>query len=358
MGEKSVTFLMPGRARVPIGGYKVVGEYANRLADDGFDVHIIYPINSSYAGSVVKYLKAAARLGAWMLQGWSMRRWFKLNPRVKEHLVPSLAMRRLPKTNFYVATAIGTSHWLNDYKIDSSRKLYLIQGFETWSGDTEEQVFATYRYDMRKLVVARWLQRKVEQSGESAYLLLNGFDFDKFSMDIPPADRSPYRVCMMYHVNPIKGVEYGMEALQQVKRQCPQLQVDMFGVYPAPKDIPEWIRYTREPSAEQLRRIYNENSIYLATGLLEGWGLTVGEAMQCGAAVVCTDTDGYREMVTDGETGLIVPLRNAKAMADALLRLITDNDMRIKLAFAGNSNIQQFRWDKSYNLLRSLLALG
>ena len=39
---KSVVFLLPCSASVPVGGFKVVYEYANRLAKDGFLVYIVY----------------------------------------------------------------------------------------------------------------------------------------------------------------------------------------------------------------------------------------------------------------------------------------------------------------------------
>lgn len=39
---KSVVFLLPCSASVPVGGFKVVYEYANRLAGDGFLVHLVY----------------------------------------------------------------------------------------------------------------------------------------------------------------------------------------------------------------------------------------------------------------------------------------------------------------------------
>lgn len=43
--------------------------------------------------------------------------------------------------------------------------------------------------------------------------------------------------------------------------------------------MPGWIEYYRQPDRDTHNRIYNSSSIYLASSLQKGWGLTVGEAM-------------------------------------------------------------------------------
>lgn len=64
--KKKITFLLPGIANRPIGGYKVVYEYANRLVNDGFAVNIIYPAYMHMEGDTpmlrcLKFLKAVVR---------------------------------------------------------------------------------------------------------------------------------------------------------------------------------------------------------------------------------------------------------------------------------------------------------
>lgn len=56
----------------------------------------------------------------------------------------------------------------------------------------------------------------------------------------------------------------------------------------------------KNPTPEQHLKINNESAIYLGCSKLEGWGLTVGEAMMCGQAVVCTDNkDIWKWLWTD-----------------------------------------------------------
>ena len=63
----------------------------------------------------------------------------------------------------------------------------------------------------------------------------------------------------------------------------------------------------------------------LSDNIQETFGLVIVEAMACGLPVVASDWDGYRDLVTDGETGLLVPtLMVPGATADATARLILE----------------------------------
>ena len=77
----------------------------------------------------------------------------------------------------------------------------------------------------------------------------------------------------------------------------PSLEVDLFGVPSAPANLPDWMHYYQTPNKETHNLLYNRAAIYLAPSVIEGWGLTVGEAMMCGQAVVCSDIRGFREIL-------------------------------------------------------------
>lgn len=67
----------------------------------------------------------------------------------------------------------------------------------------------------------------------------------------------------------------------------------------------------------------------------EGLPKSLVEAAACGRAVVTTDVPGCRDAITPGETGLLVPARNAAALADAIARLATDDALRQRMGRAG-----------------------
>lgn len=73
----------------------------------------------------------------------------------------------------------------------------------------------------------------------------------------------------------------------------------------------------------------------------EGIPLRVQEAMAHGLPVVVTDVGGIREIINDGEDGIIVPPRNPEALADALARLVHDEALRRRLGAAARARARR-----------------
>lgn len=65
------------------------------------------------------------------------------------------------------------------------------------------------------------------------------------------------------------------------------------------------------------------------------------EAMACGAPVVITDSGENREWVEDGRSGFIVPVKNPRALAERVLRLLQDPDLRQRFSKNARSMIME-----------------
>lgn len=357
--SKVITFLFPHPVEGPTGGYKVVFEYANRMVVDGYKVNIVYSGSIFWKQkSLFHKLTSCARYIQHMVKGYSCRGWFPLDDRVNEFFSFSLNYRHVPKSDIYVATSPYTAYYLNQYQVNSDKKFYFIQGKEDWGPGLKEILFDTYHYSLKKIVIASWLQKMLKDDHrEDSVLIYNGFDFTKFSLDIPTAKRNPYTVSMLYHIMECKDCAMGFRALDIVKSRYPQLQVILFGVPDRPATLPEWYKYYKQPDSVTHNRINNEAAIFIGTSKTEGWGLTVGEAMICGQAVCCTDNDGYKEMAIDGETALVSAIGDAEAMAQNIMRLIENDDLRFSISHSGNDFIQRFTWNESYSKLLNVLGL-
>jgi glycosyltransferase involved in cell wall biosynthesis len=77
----------------------------------------------------------------------------------------------------------------------------------------------------------------------------------------------------------------------------------------------------------------------------EPLGIVNLEAMAAGKAVIASRTGGVPEIVTDGETGLLVPPGDAAALAGALRRLTGDTALRECLADGGRERVKAFAWE-------------
>jgi glycosyltransferase involved in cell wall biosynthesis len=79
----------------------------------------------------------------------------------------------------------------------------------------------------------------------------------------------------------------------------------------------------------------------------EGVPTVLLEALSCGRAVVATDVPGCQDVVTHGVNGLLVPVRNAEALAEALETLITNDELRRRMGAAGREiAVEQFSISK------------
>ena len=353
----TITFIFPHPVDGPTGGYKVVYEYANRLVADGHRVNIVYSGSLFWRKKSLYFkLTNCVRYIQMLIKGYGCRKWFNLDKRVKEHLTLSLNYRHVPQSDIYICTSPYTAMYVKDYPTEN--KYYFIQGYENWGAVTDEKLRETYHYPLKKIVISKWLQAIIEkEENETCTLIYNGFNFDDFREDIKISNKDKYRVTMLYHTMELKGAKYGLEALGIVKREFPQLRVNLFGTPPQPAALPEWITYYHQPSKELLNKIYNEAAIFIGCSNAEGWGLTIGEAMICGAAVACTNNKGYLEMAKDGETALVSPIKDAQALANNIIRLIKDDELRHLIARNGNEFIKQFDWNSSYKKLKETLNI-
>lgn len=364
--DRVICFLLPMPELGPIGGYKIVYEYANRLVGAGYSVFLAYALSDAPATGIVSGLirhPIRTLLGLRWRSRDRLRHhpesWFVLDGRVRKIYPISFSCRfarKFPVDTCFIATAIWTAERLNHFSL-CYKKIQFIQGYEAWNNDfTPEMVADVYRYPMTKIAIAEWLCQKVQDAGACATYVPNGLDFEYFKRTKPIEERSPTEVALLWHLAEIKGLKDALAALQIVKGKFPNLHVTAFGTRNCPDDLPNWFSYVQRPNCEQHNAIYNNASIFVASSLQEGWGLTPCEAMQCGAAVACTDIGGYRSFAHDGETALMSPVHDPQALAANIIRLIEDSSLRYHIANAGHENVQRFTWEKSLAKFQAVLA--
>lgn len=107
---------------------------------------------------------------------------------------------------------------------------------------------------------------------------------------------------------------------------------------------------------DNVETAYVNSSIFVLSSRFEGFGMVLTEAMACGLPVVSFDCPwGPRSIINDSADGLLVENGNVEALADGLIRLIGDDDLRRRMAANGIKNVQRFsidyiaeRWKKLF----------
>lgn len=272
--------------------------------------------------------------------------------------VPVPSARWVPDLDAIIATGWRTASWVAKLPPRKGHKYYLIQHYETWDGE-ESAVGATWTLPLHKIVIARWLYQlgveKFSQKEDVMTYIPNGIDFTALRLESPILDRVAYRLGMLYHDNVWKGTQDGITALLKVKRRIPELEVTLFGTSPLADNIPAWMSYMRLPSPGDLLTFYNRCAIFVHPSWTEGWPLPPAEAMACGAAVAAAANGGVKDYAEQDVTALLSPPGDPEALADNIVRLIKDDELRQRIAQAGYTRIRQYTWETAVSRLQALL---
>ena len=106
-----------------------------------------------------------------------------------------------------------------------------------------------------------------------------------------------------------------------------------------------------------LEKIYPFLDILVGPSLYEPLGNVSMEAMAVGKPVVASKTGGIPEVVEDGVTGILVPIKNPKKIAEAVIYLLNNPDIAKKMGEAGRKRVQEcFTIDRVGNELEEVYA--
>ena len=89
--------------------------------------------------------------------------------------------------------------------------------------------------------------------------------------------------------------------------------------------------------------------VFVLASLMEGTSLALMEAMASGRACVATAVGGTPELITDGESGVLVPPGDGAALADAIMKLAANKELRESLARTG-----QRRARRDYDVMKGI----
>ncbi len=90
---------------------------------------------------------------------------------------------------------------------------------------------------------------------------------------------------------------------------------------------------------DDLAQLYCALDVFVSASHTESFGLAIVEAMASGTAVVATETEGAREIIRPGETGLLTSIGNPNELAAAIQSLLSDEAARLRLAEAAQKDV-------------------
>ena len=155
---------------------------------------------------------------------------------------------------------------------------------------------------------------------------------------------------MVARYNDAKGYNYMVEAWEKVHERHPDWTLNVYGSGELHDEVIRWILQRHlstsivlhEPVDDIMER-YLESSLSVMSSRYEAFPMVILESMSCGVPVVAFDCPhGPRNIIRDGEDGLLVEYLNPQALADGICRLIEDEKLRLLLGANARCNVQRF----------------
>lgn len=190
--------------------------------------------------------------------------------------------------------------------------------------------------------------------GVKKVLLSSGIDKNKISVIPSGIDYTPFEniasrdylhrelgfndddflVGIVAHLADHKGHKYLIEAAGILKEKAPQIKLIIVGKGPLRMELDEQVKKTDVDDIvfflgfrEDVPRILASLDLFVLSSYLEGLGTSIMDAMASRLPVVATEVGGIPELVTHEKTGLLVPPRDPRALAEAILKLYRDRKL-------------------------------
>ena len=191
-------------------------------------------------------------------------------------------------------------------------------------------------------------------------IIPNGIDLEHFSPDVSPIERfldGKLNILFVGRLEKRKGLNYLIGAYRQVKKQYPDSRLIVVG--PGTRirkkyekqvkhlNLVDDVVFVGPVSNEELPRYYKTADIFCApaTGQ-ESFGIVLLEAMAVGKPIVASDIEGYAGVLTRGREGLLVPPKEVRALAGALMELMADEPRRREMGKMGMLTARNYSWQR------------
>jgi glycosyltransferase involved in cell wall biosynthesis len=203
-----------------------------------------------------------------------------------------------------------------------------------------------------------WKEQLRSKYGLDSTVIYNGVDIGRFGKTTLP--REPF-ILFVGGMESRKGLEFAIQTMEILVKNGRGLNLIAIA-RPGFKGVESrvWFDHLIERCGlagkveihefiddEELTRLYATASIFFLPTRMEGWGLSIMEAMASGCPIVSTPVGGVTELVHSGENGLLVPVGDVHGFAEAIEHILDDKALRDRLCAAAKETVKRYSWDAS-----------
>ena len=183
----------------------------------------------------------------------------------------------------------------------------------------------------------------------------NGVDFEEIQNSGQKRDIAHPSIFFAGRLEKVKGVNILLRAIPHIKRLIPDVKVYIAGSGSEENklknlvkelNLTENVRFLGFISGDAKWSYYKSIDLCVVPSINEAFGLSSLEAMACGKPVVASNVGGIPYVVENGKTGLLFECGNIDDLAEKIIALLQNKELREKMEKAGQERAKEFSWDK------------
>ena len=206
----------------------------------------------------------------------------------------------------------------------------------------------------KKIIVpSGYLKNVFGDFGLDTQVIPNIINLERFKPVQADRESSVYKLIITRNLEAIYGIQTAIEAVAIARDKIPGIQLEIAGTGPqlqqleqliAQRELQNTVQFVGRLDATEIVEFYHSADAMLNPTTVDNMPNSVLEALASGVPVITTDVGGIPYIVSHEETALMVPAGDPQAMAEQIIRLHSDQQLRQKLIANGMAKVQPYAW--------------
>lgn len=212
------------------------------------------------------------------------------------------------------------------------------------------------------IALTKDMKREIQKICNREIIVIpNGIDLERFQNLSREEARNKLQIkaddkiiIFVGSLRPVKGVKYLIKAMKIVRQKEPNARLILIGNGEEKQDLIKLtgdlnlgnlITFVGEIPNEKVPEYMAASNVFVLPSLSEGFPLVSLEAMACGLPIVVSRVCGLPEIVEDGKNGFLVESGNPEQIAEKVLLLLEDDELRERMSRNNKEKVKDYTWE-------------
>ncbi len=199
----------------------------------------------------------------------------------------------------------------------------------------------------------------------NVFVVPNGIDFNAFTT--LPSSKIENTILHVGRINPQKGLDLLITAMKKVVEDLPDSKLEIVGNPRFPSEekfmkslhkmigsygLNDHIFFRGNVSHKTLLKLFSEATVFVAPSRFESLGVVLLEAMALEVPIVASNIPEFREIA--GDVALLVDAYDSDELANAVINMLTDDELRKKSTRKGIEKVKKYTWKRAHEQVFSI----